>query len=169
MYCYFCFRYEPKSLPKFPSCNHNQKAFRYNLVSCQEIRKFHRNFYKCKTKLDQDNFLLRYCLVSQTTKNIPNSKRKLTIKYSIPINGGSRKSVSQKTFLGSLQIKKNRVQGVMNRFYMSDGSPLKENRGGDRKSAQYEAKRWSVELFREDYFSSGRPFLHSSRSCFCKN
>lgn len=66
----FFFRYEPQSLPQFPSCKHNQKAFRCELVSCQDIRKFHRNFYKCKTKLEQDNYFLRYCHVKLTTKKI---------------------------------------------------------------------------------------------------
>lgn len=56
-----------------------------------------------------------------------------------------------KTFLDSLQIKKDRVQGVMKRIYASDGSPLRENRGGDRKSEQFEAKRLSVEWFLEKF------------------
>ncbi|KAL0879787.1 hypothetical protein ABMA27_003498 [Loxostege sticticalis] len=144
-------RYKPKSLPKFPSCNHNQKSFRCMLVTCQDIRKFHKKFYKCKTKLDQDNFLIRYCHVNKAIKNTANSKRKLTIKYNVPVSGRYLKPVCQKTFLDSLQIKKDRVQGVMNRVYLSDGSPLKENRGGDRKSAQFEAKRLSVEWFLEKF------------------
>lgn len=60
-------------------------------------------------------------------------------------------SVCQKTFLNALQIKKDRVQGVMNRFYKSDGSPLKENRGGDRKTTVFEAKRLSVQWFIEKF------------------
>ncbi|KAL0868250.1 hypothetical protein ABMA27_007781 [Loxostege sticticalis] len=116
-------RYKPKSLPKFPSCNHNQKSFRCMLVTCQDIRKFHKKIYK-------------------SIKNTANSKRKLTIKYNVPVSGGNLKPVCQKTFLDSLQIKKDRVQGVMNRVYLSDGSPLKENRGGDRKVHNLKLKGW---------------------------
>lgn len=139
-------------MPTFPRCEHNQKAFRCTLLTCQDIRKFHKNFYKCKTKLQQDNFILRYCSIKQAVKSKPNSQRKLAIKYTILCSkDGLLVPVCRDTFLNALQIKKDRVQGVMTRFYNSEGSPIKETRGGNRKSHLYEAKKLSVQWFIEKF------------------
>lgn len=59
--------------------------------------------------------------------------------------------VCQKTFLDALLIKKDRVKGIMNRFYKSGGSHPQENRGGDRKTEKYEARRLSVQWFLEKF------------------
>lgn len=148
---YFGFRYKPSSLPQFPQCGHNQKAFRCSELSCQDIRKFYKNFYTCDTKVKQDCFILKYCNISETKTLKPNSKRKVAIKYSILSKSGTKIPVCQKTFMRALIIKKDRIQGVMNRFLSSGGQMPEEKRGGDRKREKYEAKRLSVEWFIETF------------------
>ena len=136
-----------KELPNFPQCGHNQKAFRCANLTCQEIRKFHSNFYKCQIKIQQDDYILRHCNVKESKMKKTGSKRNISIKYHILTRQGQLLPVCQKTFLKALKIKKDRVQGVMNRFYLSDGSPPKERRGGDRRSEMYEAKKTHLVFF----------------------
>lgn len=47
--------------------------------------------------------------------------------------------------------KKDRVKGVMNRFYTSGGTHAVERRGGDRNSCNYEARRLSIHWFIETF------------------
>lgn len=49
--------------------------------------------------------------------------------------------VCQSSFLDALLIKKDRVKGIMKRFDVSGGRHPTENRGGDRRSQMYEAKK----------------------------
>ncbi|XP_069355603.1 uncharacterized protein [Maniola hyperantus] len=144
-------RYKPSSLPQFPQCGHKQKAFRCTELSCQEIRKFHKNFYKCDTKVKQDCFILKYCNISEAKSLNPRSIRKVAIKYTILSKNGTKIPVCQKTFMRALIIKKDRIQGVMKRFLNSGGEMPEEKRGGDRKREKYEAKRISVEWFIESF------------------
>ncbi|CAK1594899.1 unnamed protein product [Parnassius mnemosyne] len=108
-----CSRYKPSSLPQFPQCGHKQKAFRCSELSCQDIRKFHKNIYKCTTKVKQDCFILKYCNISEAKSLKPNSKRRVSIKYTILSENGTKIPVCQKTFMRALIIKKNRIQGVI--------------------------------------------------------
>lgn len=143
----FFSRYTAPGLPQFPKCNHNQKAFRCSTVTCQDIRKFHKFFYQHTNKLTQDNFLLKYCSVTKAKSGKANSKRQKAIKYSILGKDGKNIPVCQKTFTGALLIKKDRVLGVLNRFYNSGGAMPVENRGGDRMSDAFQPKRFSVNWF----------------------
>lgn len=59
--------------------------------------------------------------------------------------------VCKKTFLDALMIKADRVKGVLGRFYSSGGNHPTENRGGDHRSHQYEAKTLSVQWFIEKF------------------
>lgn len=146
------FRYKPSRLPEFPQCGHKQKAFQCAELTCQDIRKFHKNFFKCGTKIKQDCFILQYCNITVAKKSsTENSKRKVAIKYSILTGNGTKIPVCQKTFMRALTIKKDRIQGVMNRFLANSGEMPEEKRGGDRKKEKYEAKRISVEWFIESF------------------
>ncbi|CAG5035479.1 unnamed protein product [Parnassius apollo] len=63
-------RYKSKGLPIFPRCGHDKKAFKCDKLTAQDIRRFHENFYKCKTKISQDNFILKYCTVNKAKKQM---------------------------------------------------------------------------------------------------
>lgn len=89
--------------------------------------------------------------IKNARKSKANSRRSFITKYTIPTNDGSLVSVCRKTFLDALQIKKDRVQGVMKRFFESGGLPVKETRGGDRRIAAFEAKTLSVQWFIEKF------------------
>lgn len=115
----------------------------------QDISRFHRNFYKCTTKISQDHFILKYCNVNKANNKKENSKRNIAIKYHVIGNHGQMIPVCQKTFLDALLVKKDRIKGIMSRFYKSGGSHPVEKRGGDRKSQKYATKRESVECFIE--------------------
>ncbi|GBP93901.1 hypothetical protein EVAR_90901_1 [Eumeta japonica] len=121
-------RYESKGLPQFPNCNHNQKAFQCAKLTCQDVRRFHKNFYKCTTKISQDNFILKYCAVRKAENKTHNIKRKIATKYHIIGNHGQMIPVCQKRFLNALLVKKDRVKGIMSRFYGSGGSHPQEDR-----------------------------------------
>lgn len=53
--------------------------------------------------------------------------------------------VCQKTFTMVLCISKDRIKGVMRRFYEKEMA--KERRGGDRKSQKFEEKRQAIQAF----------------------
>ncbi|CAK1589044.1 unnamed protein product [Parnassius mnemosyne] len=144
-------RYESKGLPIFPRCGHDKKAFKCDKLTAQDIRRFHENFYKCKTKISQDNFILKYCTVNKAKNKCHFSRRKISAKYHIINKDARLKPVCQKTFLGALLVNVDRVKGVINRFYTSGGAQAVEGRGGDRKSMNYKAKRLSVQWFIEKF------------------
>lgn len=144
-------RYKSKGLPNFPTCDHNQKAFQCAKLTCQDVSKFHRNFYKCDTKISQDNFILKYCTVKQANNKKNNSNRKIATKYHIVGSRGLLIPVCQKTFMDALLVKKDRVKGIINRYYSSGGNHPTENRGGDRKSEKYLPKMLSVQWFIEKF------------------
>lgn len=89
--------------------------------------------------------------MKEANKKKLNSKRKISTKYHLVGPRGDLIPVCQKTFLDALLIKKDRVKGIMERYYKSGGSHPKENRGGDRKYQTYLAKRLSVEWFIEKF------------------
>lgn len=90
-------------------------------------------------------------MVKQAKNKKHNSKRKIATKYHIINLRGSLIPVCQKTFLDVLLIKKDRVKGIMSRYYKSGGNHPKENRGGDRKSEKYLPKKLSVQQFIEKF------------------
>lgn len=57
--------------------------------------------------------------------------------------------VCRQTFLGILNLKKERVQGVLQRFYTDSGRMAKERRGGDHRSHKNATKRHAVKSFIE--------------------
>lgn len=115
------------------------------------IRKFNEKFYKCSTKITQDNFILKFCSV-QGAKRLKNeSKRTKAVKYYILGDKGVKVPVCQKTFMGALLVKKDRIQGVLKRFYEGGGQMPQENRGGDRKSEKFTIRKLSVQRFIESF------------------
>lgn len=112
------------------------------------IRKFYENFYKCSTKVTQDN-IVTFCSVQKAKCKKNESKRTQAIKYYILGDKAAKVPVCQKTFMGALLIKKDRIQGVLKRFH-EIGGPV-ENRGGDRKTDKFIARKLSVQWFIESF------------------
>ncbi|VVC98021.1 unnamed protein product [Leptidea sinapis] len=109
-------RYKAAGLPKYPTCNHNQKAFQCKQLTMQMIRKFYEKFYLCSNKFNPE------------AKRKKNDKRTKAMKYNILGDKGAKVPVCQKTFMGALLVKKDRIQGVLKRFYESGGQMPLENR-----------------------------------------
>lgn len=68
--------------------------------------------------------------------------------------------VCQETFTKALCVKKDRIQGVMRRFYEKE-ELAKERRGGDRKSQKYEEKRKAVQAFIESFKATESHYCRS--------
>lgn len=146
-------RYAAKGLPKKPTCNHKKKqVLRCHELGMQDIRRFHERFYKHNTKVQQDEFILRYTSQkkpnrSRATK--PNSSRKtMTVNYFVNVREGNKLQVCQKTFLSILGLKKDRVQLTCKK-HLETGCGPEERRGGRRHPEKFEDKRKSVKDFIE--------------------
>ncbi|CAH0561701.1 unnamed protein product [Brassicogethes aeneus] len=130
-------RYSPQ-LPQYPECNHNKKLMQCKQLTMADILHFHKALYQSDNKIDQDNFIIKFCSVYKPKRPNPylNEPRKtLTSKYFIiKKNDGIMIPVCRQTFLKVLGIKRDRVQGVLARHFHADGKTAKENRGGDHKS-----------------------------------
>ena len=57
--------------------------------------------------------------------------------------------VCHNTFMGALNIKKDRIQGVLKRHFESGGKMATENRGGDKRSHSHNQERIAVHAFIE--------------------
>lgn len=148
-------RHQAKQLPRGIACNHNGKTYYCQKLTPRDVYTFHKSFYSCKSKIEQDGFILKYCRCSKPKRERhikENSSRKsISVKYFIK-KAECRKfeiQVCQKTFLNTLCISKDRVQRVAKRHLETGLMPL-ENRGGDRVSVKYEAKRIAVRQFIEN-------------------
>lgn len=115
----------------------------------QDIRRFHEAFYSNKTKVDQDNFILKH-----TSQSKPKRQRSIkgtrsgntvSVQYCIKTKKGLV-SVCNKAFVNILGISKFRVQRL-NRNFLTTGLSAKENRGGDRRSGPLLFKKAKVTDF----------------------
>lgn len=140
-----------KSLPEVALCKHNNHLQCHSL-KMHDLKSFHELFYKEKNKIYQDTIIHKYCNVSSPKKsrirNNARGKKTLTIQYSIRKFDGTLARVCRNTFLSTLNIKKDRVQGVMKRF-LASGTPPKENRGGDRIRNKNDDKKNAISTFIE--------------------
>ncbi|KAJ8972170.1 hypothetical protein NQ314_000298 [Rhamnusium bicolor] len=122
-------RYAPKKPPSLPKdCEkHNSKAYKCNLLSLQDVRKFYQAFYSDRNKVSQDNFVLQY-----TMGETP--KRGRQVKET-----SSRKGIA-----------KDREQRVA-KNHLVTGLGAKEMRGGDTRSKAFLPKRQEVKRFIEKF------------------
>lgn len=128
---------------------------------------FHAAFYSSTVKLEQDAFLLKYCH-GTSVSNHKNKERKknVTIKYSVRKHkSGKMIPVCQKTFMAILNIKKDRIQGVVKRNLASNGQCVKEGRGGDRCSMKFDTRRQSVMNFIKTLKGSEPHYCRSKTHC----
>lgn len=120
-----------------------------------DILQFHKAFFKSVNKIDQDNFIIKFCSVytpKRPNPNLHDSRKTLTFKYFIrKAKDGEMVSVCRETFLNVLGIKRDRVQGVLTRHFRTNGQTAKENRGGDHKSDKNIDRRRKVQAFIESF------------------
>lgn len=133
-----------------PQCSHEAGAFKCKTLKMQEIRRFHQNFYKHTTKIEQDRFLIKYIGLNHKKRNRTTTGRYNTssfrLKYFIP-NGKMRLvPVCLDSFLKILNVSRFRLN-ILAKHYYATGQLPHERRGGDRKSTEYGPKRESVMNF----------------------
>lgn len=154
-----CFRYASKSLPRHPTCCHGVKTkFKCSTLSMQDIRRFHQNFYATSDKITQDHYILRYVINNVPKRSRPRtqhgSRKTVTVTYYMPrlsqASGRVLVHVCQKAFLDTLGVSKFRVQRLCKEQLRKGTSP-KENRGGDRRTKHYTARRQNVRAFIESF------------------
>lgn len=112
---------------------------------------FNRVFYSTNDKIKQDNFILKHVITTNIKRRRPKTGNKpgrlMALKYFIRKKKDKALiPVCKKAFLGILNIKKGRVDGVAKRHYVT-GSMAVENRGGDKKSHSYRSRKEAVEKY----------------------
>ena len=112
---------------------------------------FHKKLYENISKIEQDNYLLKYMTVTKVKRYRPRSgtknPRAFVVKFYIPnSNTKALIPICKKTFLRALRLKPSRIDGVAKRHYETGGL-AKENRGGDRKKFAFASKKEAVEKF----------------------
>ncbi|RZF42031.1 hypothetical protein LSTR_LSTR006624 [Laodelphax striatellus] len=141
-----CSRHKPKNLPNMPKCDHKgNKTFRCKNLKIGDVKDFHDNFYKSVEKPTQDAYILKYIGISQPARRRSvkedSSKKGISVNYFIKVKNASdfKFQVCQKTFLGVLNISKDRVQRIA-RNHLNTGEMPREKRGGDRITHRFKAK-----------------------------
>lgn len=109
---------------------------------------FHRSFYKSVKKIEQDNFILKYVSTIKIRRRRPvtasRPARKTSTKYFVRKNNTKELiPVCKQAFLGILNVKKGRVEGIIRRHFET-GQMSVENRGGDKKEFEFRSRREAV-------------------------
>ncbi|KAF9413536.1 hypothetical protein HW555_008285 [Spodoptera exigua] len=142
-------RYSTDQPPIKPTCGHNTKAYQCSKLNSNDVLFFNRAFYATNDKIKQDNFNLKYVISTAIIRRRPKIGNKpgrlMALKYFIrkKINRALI-PVCKKAFLGILNLKKGRLDGVAKRHYVT-GSIAVENRGGDKKMHAYRSRKEAVE------------------------
>lgn len=103
----------------------------------EDVKSFHDRFYSLADKVSQDNFILKFCSVGPVSRvRNPDSARprSMAISYFV-IKNKKLIPVCKNAFLGILNLKRYRIEGVLGRFLHKSEMPV-ENRGGDHKSSK---------------------------------
>ncbi|XP_041989213.1 uncharacterized protein LOC121740540 [Aricia agestis] len=143
-------RYSAKTLPKRLMCTH-KKTFKCMSLKMSDVKDFFESFYAQPDKQKQDAMLLKHCtpitVKRRRCTNSSKAKQRFQTKFYIYSKSENKKvQVCQRYFLTILQITKYRVQRIMKEYY-DTGNLLTENRGGDRVSMKYTAKREAIMSF----------------------
>lgn len=104
--------------------------------------------------------MIKYCTITTSKTAKVGSKRNHSLKYYIRNKSGKMIPVCQKSFTNALCITKDRIQGVMRRFYEKE-EMAKERRGGDRKNRKFEEKRKAVQTFIESFKANESHYCRS--------
>lgn len=159
-YVFIFSRYSASRPAKAPSCNHKTGAFQCTLLTQRDIKHFYAVFHSIPKKLIQDAFILKYTAASipkrqnkTTAGNKTPRKKNISIQYFVKraTRQPGMKSVlpvCRQTFLGILQVSKDRV-GLACKRHLETGLPPTEKRGGDTRSKKFELKRAAMKNFIE--------------------
>lgn len=147
--CVTFFRYSASALPLGVNCVHNNSRYKCSTLTGKVLRQFHSAFYKVNTKAYQDAIILKCCSASPVKRRRPRSvtrqAKQFTTKYFIIVD--KRKiPVCQKVFLGTLRIKKGRLNNLLKKSFQTGEFPS-ENRGGDHRSHLCTDKRETLHTF----------------------
>lgn len=117
----------------------------------KDLKRFFDNFYAEPDKTKQDAYILKHCspctVLRHRSTDAKYRKQDFQTKFYIYSSSQKKKvQVCQRYFLTVLQITKYRVQSVMKAYYKS-GKLVDENRGGDRISIKFAAKKESIMSF----------------------
>nr|CAI5837518.1 unnamed protein product [Callosobruchus analis] len=142
-------RYHQTMLPEYPVCRHQTTSYQCGSLSMEDIKLFHQTFYANTSKIAQDTFILKYATVS-TVKRIRNefSNRPRTMATTYHVRKKSKEivPVCKEAFLGILNLKRYRVEGILGRFLHKHQLP-RENRGGDHRSCKSQDVRQNIVQF----------------------
>lgn len=125
----------------------------------KELQFVHARFYEIPSKLKQDAFILKCCdakLPKRRRRRVQRAEdstvcqKQVSIVYRIPKKGGEWIRICRSAFMNILNLKKDRIQGVVKRFFFEGTTPL-ENRGGDRVLGKNDQKKLAMSNFIESF------------------
>lgn len=109
----------------------------------QDIARMHRHFYNLRNKIDQDNFILQHCRITNCSrirlKDETRGPKNLTAEY-YATHMKKQIRICKPAFIKILNVGKDRVTGVLQRSYKNGHSVATETRGGNRKATLYSEK-----------------------------
>ncbi|GFR82271.1 hypothetical protein ElyMa_002361000 [Elysia marginata] len=160
-------RHGPKP-PIRHNCRHAKGVYRCGEITDEDLFAFNLNFYSHTKKIDQDNFGLKYLVISKK-KNRWQRKQLGHIRV---INECETSFFASKSFketvrvckdffLKALSVGRKRVDNIAKSFHTTS-TLRKENRGGDRKDEKFQPKRRAVKTFiksligRESHYSRSK-------------
>nr|CAH7743168.1 unnamed protein product [Callosobruchus chinensis] len=152
-------RYSAKCLPEKPRCTHKTDLLKCNTLTMKELQFVHARFYEIPSKLKQDAFILKCCNAilpkrrrrrEQREEGSTAYQKQVSIGYRIPKQGGEWIRICRSAFMKILDLKKDRIQGVVKRFFFEGQTPS-ENRGGDRVLGKNDKKKLAMSNFMESF------------------
>lgn len=130
-----------------------------------DIKQFHKLFYLSKKKNDQDKFILYYCKALVTKRRrirneVATKPKSITVEYHVKKIDGTEIKVCRDSFLGILNVKKDRILRLLKKFKESGQLP-QETRGGDRVKDKNTEKKNTIKAFIES--------LKCTESHYCRS
>lgn len=121
-----------------------------------DLMNIHKHFYAKNDKIYQDNFILKYCVTKNIQRRRPKdgsrSSRNMSTKYFLyKKTDGKMLRVCKSAFMSILNVKNDRITGVLRRSHQSSGGLAKETRGGDHRSQKNEEKRIAIHNFIQSF------------------
>nr|CAH7738328.1 unnamed protein product [Callosobruchus chinensis] len=151
--------YSAKCLPEKPRSTHKTDLLKCNTLTMKELQFVHARFYEIPSKLKQDAFILKCCNAilpkrrrrrEQREEGSTAYQKQVSIGYRIPKQGGESIRICRSAFMKILDLKKDRIQGVVKRFFFEGQTPS-ENRGGDRVLGKNDKKKLAMSNFMESF------------------
>lgn len=119
------------------SCNHdeNHKTCKVSVLSDLDIAHFHSKVYDCKSKVDQDNFVLKYMMNKEPkrrrARNVNDPRPRILTTYYVRKTNGQIVPVCAQSFSSITALQRKRLNAISAHF-KNEVTDRKENRGGSR-------------------------------------